>query len=423
MKSTFTFLLEFQLLFSSYLFSQVPGSWVVLPNNYNYSMTITAKANVACVDLMNDSNVVAVVVGSECRGLVTTNTTVGSSKLGLLVVYSNSSGTEYLHFKIYNNATNTVYNVLDSILFNNGDQVGGLVSPYMMYTNHAPTDIAISNTIVFDHTTVGTTIATLSATDQDLPSLFNFTLTLGAPENSDFNIIGNELRLIAHEDHDIDSLKTIEITVDDNAGCSYTKQFTIRIVKIDDAPTDIIIDTLSLFENNENNFHISNIKTVDMDVFDIHIYTLVSGKGSGDNGEFQIIGNSLQIIGKANYDAKEHYYVRIRTTDAVAYYFEKAFVITVINNEGVAVPLPLSTYISPNGDGKNDLLVIDNVEIYNSFSLQILDQYGDVVYFKENNYANDWDGRLNGKALPTGNYYYIFKNSRKTYKGNITIMN
>jgi CHU_C Type IX secretion signal domain len=46
-----------------------------------------------------------------------------------------------------------------------------------------------------------------------------------------------------------------------------------------------------------------------------------------------------------------------------------------------------------------------------------------VVYSVDANYNNEFDGKFAGKALPTGNYYYVFKNDTKTFKGNITIAN
>jgi gliding motility-associated-like protein len=76
-------------------------------------------------------------------------------------------------------------------------------------------------------------------------------------------------------------------------------------------------------------------------------------------------------------------------------------------------------FISPNGDSKNDVLNIENINFYPENKLQVFNRYGNLVYEKEA-YANDWDGSANvskganiifsgqGKnALPSGTYYYI----------------
>ena len=68
---------------------------------------------------------------------------------------------------------------------------------------------------------------------------------------------------------------------------------------------------------------------------------------------------------------------------------------------------------TPDGDGINDLFVIEGLEIYPDHNLTIFNRWGDMVY-SSLNYQNDWDGSsqnslnfMNNK-LPTGTYYYLF---------------
>lgn len=117
------------------------------------------------------------------------------------------------------------------------------------------------------------------------------------------------------------------------------------------------------------------------------------------------------------------YHIRVKSTDYEGLSLEKAFDITVTDIAGNTIPLPATNYISPNGDNKNDFWKIENVDIYKDFALQIFDQFGHIIYEAPNNYNNEFDGKLNGNPLPTGNYYYVFKNEKITYKGNITIVN
>ncbi|MEY4935968.1 MAG: hypothetical protein RIS64_2327 [Bacteroidota bacterium] len=64
--------------------------------------------------------------------------------------------------------------------------------------------------------------------------------------------------------------------------------------------------------------------------------------------------------------------------------------------------------ITPNGDGLNDYLVIDEIDPNNNQSeLIIYNQWGDLV-FKANPYKNDWGGQFKNQPLPDGTYYYIF---------------
>lgn len=66
--------------------------------------------------------------------------------------------------------------------------------------------------------------------------------------------------------------------------------------------------------------------------------------------------------------------------------------------------------ITPNGDGVNDVMVIQGSEFYPKNILQIVDKWGDLVYEKSP-YDNTFNGvgSKSGNELPSGTYYYIFK--------------
>ena len=70
--------------------------------------------------------------------------------------------------------------------------------------------------------------------------------------------------------------------------------------------------------------------------------------------------------------------------------------------------LRANDFLTPNGDGVNDLLVFKNIENYGSCSLKIYDAAGLEVY-STTNYHNDWDGKKNGKLLNAGSFYYVIR--------------
>ncbi len=78
---------------------------------------------------------------------------------------------------------------------------------------------------------------------------------------------------------------------------------------------------------------------------------------------------------------------------------------------------------SPNGDGVNDKWDIDALVTYPDCLLQVFDRYGQQVY-KSIGYNKSWDGKLNGKVLPTGTYYYVIdlKNSTPKLTGWLLIV-
>jgi len=78
---------------------------------------------------------------------------------------------------------------------------------------------------------------------------------------------------------------------------------------------------------------------------------------------------------------------------------------------------------SPNGDGINDTWNIRHLSDYAQSTIDIFDRYGRIVY-KATGYNTPWDGKLSGKDLPVGTYYYIIRpgSGRKVTTGSVTIL-
>lgn len=74
---------------------------------------------------------------------------------------------------------------------------------------------------------------------------------------------------------------------------------------------------------------------------------------------------------------------------------------------------------TPNGDGKNDVFLINKLEIFPNNELRVFNRYGKEVHFVEN-YKNLWDG----EKLPDGIYYYylILKDNKSEFKGYVQIL-
>ncbi|MGN7724180.1 Calx-beta domain-containing protein, partial [Chitinophaga sp. 22620] len=70
--------------------------------------------------------------------------------------------------------------------------------------------------------------------------------------------------------------------------------------------------------------------------------------------------------------------------------------------------------LSPNGDGKNDVLIIENIEKYSRNEIVIVNRWGGTIYSTSNyhNQSNNFNGQSNkgsgaGKLLPDGSYFYV----------------
>ena len=87
------------------------------------------------------------------------------------------------------------------------------------------------------------------------------------------------------------------------------------------------------------------------------------------------------------------------------------------------IKINATNVLSPNGDGKNDNWVIENIDLYPNNQVFIFDRAGRVIYTKKR-YDNSWDGTLRGSPLTEGTYFYVvdFGDGKPKTKGFITIL-
>jgi hypothetical protein len=200
--------------------------------------------------------------------------------------------------------------------------------------NHAPTDIALSNSSVAENQPIGTTVGTLSATDPDAGDTFTFTLVSGTgdADNASFQIDGSTLKTNAVFDYETKNSYSIRVRVTDHLGLTYEEAFTITITDVveNNPPTDIQLSNSTVAENQPAGTSVGTLTTTDPDVGDTHTYSLVAGAGDEDNEKFQISGSTLQTAIPLDFEADSSLSVRIRTSDGSSF-FEEAFTITVTN--------------------------------------------------------------------------------------------
>ena len=97
------------------------------------------------------------------------------------------------------------------------------------------------------------------------------------------------------------------------------------------APTGIMLSNLSIAENATANTVVGTLSSTDVDAGDSFGYFLVAGTGSTDNSSFNIFGNQLRISSSFDFETKNTYSIRVRSTDSFALSFEQTFTITVTN--------------------------------------------------------------------------------------------
>jgi gliding motility-associated-like protein len=72
----------------------------------------------------------------------------------------------------------------------------------------------------------------------------------------------------------------------------------------------------------------------------------------------------------------------------------------------VGTPVEIFSAFSPNGDGKNDVWNIGDIERFPTCQVEVFDRWGQSL-FKSVGYEQPWDGSYKGRYVPTGAYYYV----------------
>jgi gliding motility-associated-like protein len=77
--------------------------------------------------------------------------------------------------------------------------------------------------------------------------------------------------------------------------------------------------------------------------------------------------------------------------------------------------------LSPNGDNNNDTWLITGLSNYPNAQVTVFDRWGQKVY-EGSSSSTPWDGKYNGKDLPTADYYYVIElGNGDKYNGVVTL--
>ncbi|MDO5510303.1 MAG: T9SS type B sorting domain-containing protein [Weeksellaceae bacterium] len=101
------------------------------------------------------------------------------------------------------------------------------------------------------------------------------------------------------------------------------------------------------------------------------------------------------------------------------------------NNSCISEPrqtvlLFIANFITPNSDGKNDKVRIDNLHAFGEemTQFQVFDRYGKLLHQEWSNDYVEWDGIFSGRVVPTTDYWYILRLPDGRMKsGHITVRN
>jgi hypothetical protein len=188
----------------------------------------------------------------------------------------------------------------------------------------------------FDNVVVNFMVSgTAPSSNYDLSST---QIVIPAGELSEF------VTLTGKEDQmETDKTVIFEIASLENAEEETPQKVTVTIIHVNDPPTDINL----LFDAFEENVEFDELTKIIVDDIDdtTHDITLVEGDGSDDNDNFFVVGDMLHTKIIFDYEDQKEHFIRLKAEDSGGLSIEKAFVITVIDeNELILTGVVTNNY-------------------------------------------------------------------------------
>jgi hypothetical protein len=310
------------------------------------SSTATVTMTVSCVDdpptAVADAATVAEDSGATAVNVLANDTDIDAGPKsiasvtqpanGVVVITGGGTGLTYAPNANYcNNPPGTTLDTFTYTLAPAGPTPTATVTMTVTCVDDAPVAVNDSATVTED---APATAINVLANDTDVDGGPKSIASFTPPANGVVQITGGGTGLTYQPNADYcnnppgTTLDTFTYTLTP-AGPTPTATVTVTVTCVNDPPTDIVLSKSDVDENQPINTVVGTFSTTDPDVGDPHTYTLVGGAGSTDNGSFNISGNQLRTSAVFNFEVKNSYSIRVRTTDSGGLFFEKIFTITV----------------------------------------------------------------------------------------------
>ena len=233
--------------------------------------------------------------------------------------------------------------------------------------NDAPIVDAIATTNLSEFSPANTLVTTVNATDDNKTGqAVTFSLLTVPTDNNNnplftINSATGEITLTAAGSSIIDyetgpTVYTLGVKASDGYKDSPETTFTVSVSDVNENPTNLNLSNNTVAENSPLNTLIGNFTTTDPDTGNTFTYSLVTGTGSTDNSLFTIDGNQLKTNTTLDYETKNNYSIRVKTTDQGGLSYEKQLTVSItdvnesptdvtLSNNTVAENSPLNTLI------------------------------------------------------------------------------
>jgi hypothetical protein len=196
--------------------------------------------------------------------------------------------------------------------------------------NEAPTAAAIADQVATEDAAFSFTPSVGAFTDPDFGDTLTYSATLldGAPLPAWLTVDPATGRLSGTPENDDVGILSVRLTATDEGGLSVARDFALDVANTNDAPTAISVNGGTVAENSAAGTVVATLGASDIDVGDMHSYSIVGG-----SDRFEIVGNQLVVKAGAtlDYEAATSHGLTIRATDAAGASVDRAITVDVTN--------------------------------------------------------------------------------------------
>jgi murein DD-endopeptidase MepM/ murein hydrolase activator NlpD len=198
--------------------------------------------------------------------------------------------------------------------------------------NETPSSLSLSTNTALENMAAGTMVGAFSTTDQDSGDSHSYSLVSGSgsTDNGLYSISGNTLKTKTSFDYEAKTTHSIRVRVTDSGGLWFEQTFNIKIIDINEAPSNILLSKARVTEKLPIGALVGLLTAVDQDAGDLHSFSLVEGTGDVDNASFTISDRSLLTNEVFDLALKSSYSIRVRAVDRAGLSTESAFTITIL---------------------------------------------------------------------------------------------
>jgi len=301
------------ILFGFFRAYSAPPAWSVIPQAFQYDMTLASRVMVGCNDVNTRGVIVGAFVNGQCRGIDSNAVWTDGAYSTFITIRSNSQVGDKVVFQLYDPLTDSIYRGLDTVVFEHNKTLSKFTYPYLLMNNYKPERIGTSSTIIYNVLPINTIVADFSTVDKNNTS-FVYSILSGL--NSDyFSVSGNSLLIQKLMIADTNKKLKVRIQTDDLSGCTFDSVFTFEVVNSDPPPTGLIPMDSLIFEHSPIGTLSRKLLAKDASPIDSHTFELVTGEGSSGNANFRIEGDKLLVNADMEYSVSSSLPIRIKITD------------------------------------------------------------------------------------------------------------